>query len=249
MANDKTTAVVALPEQYPALAPDSIGLEIIRENIGEGDLNILDLDRIKIPAGGGTTWEVPAIDGIQGIRDLEVVIIAWRQTRLFWETSLDDADEVTPPDCASDDGRIGLGMFGPGSAGNPTGDCASCPMNVWGSDIKGGEGKGCREQRQLIVLLPGGILPMSVSLPPTSILPLKKYMLRLASASLPFYSVTTKLLLDPQKQGGRTWSVARPEMGSKLPQELIVQAKAYGDRMRVMMDTPRAARPIEASEA
>jgi hypothetical protein len=64
----------------------------------------------------------------------------------------------------------GVGMFGPGSAGNPNGTCKGCPMAEFGSSTKGA-GTACKEQRMIFFLMEGKILPMLLIVPPTSLKP------------------------------------------------------------------------------
>lgn len=238
--------VATIGTRFPALAgQDSEALDIVRANIGDGELNVLDLDAIGIPPGGGTSWEIPSLEGSTSVKELEGVIVAWRSPRTYYMLSIDESGGGQPPDCSSDDGVFGNGLFGPGSEGNPTGKCESCPMNVWGSADGDSKGKACREARQLFMLTEGSVLPLSVSLPPTSIRPLKQYMLRLASSGTFYYGVTTKLALEPQSSGGRKWSVAIPSLGERLEPAQVEAAKAVGESLRAAMSRPAPATPAE----
>lgn len=240
MATSKSTDVEVPAEgsRFPALSGGGSTevLEILRENVGDGGFNVTDLDFVGIPAGGGSNWEIPSLEGPTSAREIEGVMVAWRGPRAFWVTSVDEAgDETTPPDCSSFDGNLGVGMYGVGSEKNMSGECATCPMNEWGSSLSGGNGKACRETRQLMMVLPGSVLPIVVGLPPTSIFNLRKYMLRLAGSGRPHYAVTTKLTLDPQQKGGQRWSVVVPSMGVDLTPEEKAGAKALGDTLRAGM--------------
>lgn len=239
-SKDKPSTEVATvsggSENYPILSDDGGGIaEILEENFGGDGINQGDLDRVKIPAGGGTTWEVPdleAEDGLRSERALEGVIVAWQKPRTYWATKAGDGDPQ-PPDCSSPDSEIGMGLYGPGSAENPTGECATCPMNEWGSavsdDGKPGRGKACKEQRLLYLLQPHGILPLMLNLPPTSIQPLRKYLVRLASARIPYYAVSTKFTLKKETAGSNNYSTVVPSMGERLSPEQAKAAKALGE--------------------
>ena len=225
--------LVPIGEQYPVLAGASSGVaDIIAENIGDGGINPSDLDRVKIPAGGGTSWEVPSLEGSESLKELEGIVIAWSGPRVYWAVSLDDRDDgdVGAPDCFSDDGKVGIGMFGAGSDGNPTGGCRECPMAEWGSKdpdpaITSGA-PACREQRLLYLLRPDSLLPLTVVLPPTSIRPFRNYMMRLSGAAVPYYGVVTKMGLETQKSGALKWSTVLPTVGRRLSEEEI---KAVGE--------------------
>lgn len=231
---------------YPVLfgAADGGGLaEIIEENFGDEGFRPSDLPRIKMPAGGGRAWD---IEGEPPTAILEGVIVSWHTARSFWFKSLDDSDETTPPDCSSMDGQMGNGEFGPGSAGNPSGVCAECPMNQYGSG--GQNSKACKEQRQLFLLQPGAVLPIVISLPPTSLAPFRKYMTNLSSKGLPYYGVTTRLGLKAEKSGANTYSVVVPERGEKLEPEERAAAKAYGAGIKQTVREAQEAR-LRAAES
>jgi len=230
----KDNELEPLGAQYPVLAgPGSDLAEIISENIGEGGISPLDLDRVRIPAGGGTSWEVPSLEGTEAVKELEGIVIAWSGPRVYWSVGLDDRDdgEVGAPDCYSDDGKVGIGMFGAGSEGNPTGSCGDCPMAQWGSKdpdptVKAGA-PACREQRLLYLLRPDSLLPMIVVLPPTSIRPFRGYMMRLSNAAVPYYGVTTKMALEQQKSGAMKWSTVVPTLGRRLSEDEVKAVAEY----------------------
>lgn len=245
-ATPSTALAVVDPQKYPVLSGEGDGgdiTEIIAENFGDDGISPFDLDRVAMPAGGGTTWEVPSLDGELALKTLEGVIVAWTKPRVFWEVSLDDQEgDAQPPDCSSDDGEYGDGQYGRGSELHPSGDCASCPMNQWGSASGDRKGKGCKETRLLFMLLEDGLLPVTVSLPPTSIQPLRKYFLRLASGRVPFYGVTTKLSLRKvDGSGAIKYAVVEPALGERLDPDLKAAAKEYGETFKTMQ-TAGAAR-------
>lgn len=237
-----TDVVPFNPSDYPVLAEDGQSaelMEVLQENLGEdGGFGAFDLDRIKIPAGGGIAWEVPTISGPESQREIEGVVALWQQPRSYWERSLDEAgdDGTTPPDCASEDSRTGYGMYGVGSDLHPSGACADCPMNQWESAPKGG-GKACSEQRLLFLLQPNNVLPAVVQLPPTSVRHWKKYSMRLSSAGLPYYGIVTKLGLTQEKNtGGIKYSEVALTAGEVLTPEVRARAKAYGANLRAMLN-------------
>ena len=83
------------------------------------------------------------------------------------------------------------------------------------------------------MLLPKRSLPVTVSLPVTSISPFRKYMLRLAGEGIPYYGVTTILGLRKIDGGGSIkYSVAEPRKGEVLDAETRAAAKHYGDGLR-----------------
>lgn len=241
MATDKTSTELATTGgvivNYPALNPEASGdfLEVMQENFGDnGGMQASDLDTIIIPAGAGKHWNVPSLDGDDAVKELEGIIVAWSPSRRYWEKGLDDNDgDKGPPDCSSDDGVHGNGAYGPRSQGNPTGECENCPMNQFGS-IEGKDGKACKEYRMIYMLRPETVLPVQVQLPVTSIPPIRKYMLRLSSAGLPYYGLVTKFGLE-QVKSAFEYSRVVPSPGERLSAEERAAAKAYGATIKAAM--------------
>jgi len=185
----KETAIVPITE-YRALAtnPKKV-LAVIMENMGGEQITDRDLDRVTLPLGGATTWEVEGLEGSESMKELTGVIVHWTRPRAYWAMGLDEGDGPSPPDCFSDDGEIGIG--------DPGGDCFTCPLNQWDSAEKG-KGKACKEKRLLFFLRAGDILPIVIQAPATSIANLKRYFLRLASQGIPYSHVQTTLTLAKQ---------------------------------------------------
>lgn len=229
--------LATIERDYPVLFAGGVELaEVLADNFGPDGMSAGDLERVRIPAGGGAAWEVPTLEGIEPIKAIEGIILSWTSPRSFWSESIEMTGGDTPPDCFSDDGEFGQGVYGPGSDDNPTGRCEDCPMNAWGSAALNGSsdsrGKACKEMRLLYVLRPGEVIPLAVQLPPTSIAPLRKYFLKLASAGLSYYSVVTKLELEQTTSGGYRYSVVKPSMTLKLSDDQRSAAKAYSASIR-----------------
>jgi hypothetical protein len=238
MAGKPSTDVAVFDKgKYPMLDPAGMGAdiaEIMAENMGDDGLSPFDLDRVKMPSGGGIAWEVPTADGPEPMKSITGVVVAWMVGRSWWERDLDDpeAGDNTPPDCAARDGKIGIGRYGTGSEENPTGECDTCPMNQWESAVKG-SGKACKEQRLLYLLLPGNALPIVVALAPTSIAPWRKYVMRLTSEGIAYYSIETTLGLEKVKGNGTPdYAVVVPQRGNRLDAETAATAKAYGASLK-----------------
>lgn len=215
--------------------------QVIEDNFGDEGFSPADLDRVKIPSGGGTSWEIPDEDPT---RIIEGVIVYKQPTRSFWFKGRgEDGEEDSPPDCWSGDGKTGVGVFGAGSKDNPSGECEGCPMNVFGSSTRGsGNGKACKEQLQLFLLQKDAILPLQLALPPTSLKPFRKYMTRLASKGKSYMAVVTKLGLEVQKGGGQTYSVVAPSRGDDLDPAEAIAARGYGATMGAYLQQAAEAR-------
>lgn len=231
-----TTALVA--QNYALMKADNKAVsEILSANLGaHGSLDQFTLDRIKVPAGGGTTWTVPSLEGPQEMKEVNGIIIAWSEQRGYWETPFEESGGGSPPDCSSRDSVIGIGR--------PGGECLKCPLAQFGSaDPKGKQkredvrGQACKQVRLLFVLLENSMIPLVVSIPPTSLKGAKQYFLRLAGNSIPYYGVVTRLLLrkDKNKDGIEYSAVDFIKAGS-LNEEQTAKARNYGTAFRPQIE-------------
>jgi len=184
---------------------------LLKENIGDEGMDVTDMERLGIPTGGGTQWEVPSLDGEPQMQSsVEGVIICWKNIRLYWGQDIDAGGAGSPPDCISQDAIVGVG--------EPGGHCAHCPKAKFGS-AHGGQGRGqaCKTIRQLFLLQENATLPICVNLPPSSLKPIRQYFLRLSMNHKLYYSVVTKLELERTKnQDNVSYSVVKPSVAAIL---------------------------------
>lgn len=204
--------------------------EILQDNLAGQDIGEFDLPRIKIPAGGATTWEVPGLSGIESTRELQGIVVAFKRTRAYWP---DEADTGTPPVCRSADAILGVGT--------PGGDCRSCPLAQYGSH-ENGRGQACAEKEVWFILRPSSFLPVVLSLPGTSLKNAKNYRLALASEAKRLAAVTTTVSLEALKNpAGDPYSRAVPTLGEVLDDETAAATRAYADLLRPVFDRAAAA--------
>lgn len=211
-----------IESEYTALAqPIGATIEALRANLGSGGITQFDLSRVKVPTGGGTTWEVPELEGSTPSKAIEGIIVGWRDVRAYWEHSFSGAQ---PPDCSSQDAVTGIG--------NPGGSCNVCPMAEFGSKVgddgKPRAGQACKLMRLLFILRKDDLLPLVLTAPPTSIPIIKRYFLQLASRGLPYWSVGTKFGLEKTRSGdGIEFSRIMPAIGARLTPEEDAKAREY----------------------
>ena len=101
----KETAIEVADTGYLVLQKDSNIVEIVEENLGSEGVSAYDLDRVKIPAGGATAFEVPTLEGEESIKEIEGIIIFWKTARAYWPEKFNG--ENNPPQCSSADGEVG----------------------------------------------------------------------------------------------------------------------------------------------
>jgi len=201
---------------------------IIKANVGDAELGPGDLDRVKVPAGGGTTWEVPSVDGDRAVKELDGVICAWELPRSYWVESFGATGGGTPPDCSSPDGIMGTG--------EPGGACTDCPLSQFESavrdDGKPGKGQACQQKRMMAIVLQDSLIPIILSAPPTSLQNMKRYFLRLAGAAVPYYGVLTRFtLVKTSGKGVPDYSVIEAKTLEKLTPENLEKMAGYAQVM------------------
>lgn len=163
--------------------------EILEANLGPRGLSPQQLDRIKVPTGGGQMWTLQGVDGEEAAKEVSGPVLGWVDNRLYYKIAFSERGKTkAPPDCTSQDGFYGTG--------DPGGECRHCPMAIWGSDPKGGRGQACKEVRRILLLRSGHLLPEIVTIPPTSLKNAQQYFLRLTSSGIPYWSLITTLRLE-----------------------------------------------------
>lgn len=226
-----STALATISDRFPALNPSDELREALAANLGGQTIGLSDLEKIRVPTGGGLAWEIPTITGEVDIaKTFDAIVIEWKATRAFYDTAY--TGEKNPPKCASDDCITGKG--------EPGGECAACPMAKWGTAAEfndqkraaGSHAQACSERRLLFVLLPGSVLPVMVSLGPSAISVVKKHFLRLAAQGIPYYGVMTRFALQKSASGGIDFSLPVLSVAEQLDRETVTQIKGYADAIR-----------------
>ena len=128
MSNQKNESM-ELTEQNTGFAALA-NMNTLEDVLGDDCAGLdFQLDRVKLPAGGGTAFELPSDDGegTDMVKEIRGVIVYSHPAYAYYRDKY--AGGNNPPDCGSFDGVIGCG--------NPGGECVRCPYNQFGS----GEGK------------------------------------------------------------------------------------------------------------
>jgi hypothetical protein len=244
MANELTVNV----QNYAIMSFDKEAiLEVIADNLGGESLKPSDLDMVKIPTGGATSWQdVPSPEGPQEVKEIRGIILAWNDSRAWFKEEF-DGSEGKIPDCFSDDCKSGYFTTEDGEL--QVRSCTGCPLAEWGSK-DGGRGQACKQNRNLYILQEGSILPTIVKLSPTSITPVKQYFLRLASQGLHYAGVVTSLgLTKVKKDGVPAFSQVVPQMVQRLTPEQTSQIKAVAELLKPMLTRVRVLPDRESNVA
>ena len=185
----------------------------------------LSFQRAKIPGGGVLQFELPGEDpeNPDYVQTLEGVILFNHSANSYWPAG-SEYDDNTPPQCQSVDGKVGYG--------DPGGICEACDYNKFGSDPNGG-GKACKNMRVLYLLRSGEMMPIQLSLPPTSIRPFTTFV---NSAFLlrgrRVCSGLVQIGLRKGASNGFTYSVATFKKLRDFEGEELARVCAYADSFR-----------------
>ena len=240
-----TKEIVPL-DSYAVLREPETALELVRETLDGSEITEFDLARVRMPAGGGTSWEVPTLAGTEPRKVIEGVVLFYKSARSYWEGEYSGGNE--PPDCSSPDAvhataREGVKIPAPV---DETGMllCDGCAYSDWGT-AKGGSGRGqaCKLTRQLFMLTPERRLPLVISLPPTSLRQASKFFLSLADYGKDYRTIVIEVGLE--KVSGqnvpdysRATFVTAPggelsEPQAKVATEYATLLRPFFDRVRV----------------
>lgn len=191
---------------------------LVQSNLGGEKFDPGDLARISVPAGGGTTFEIPDAGGVYEAKKIPAIIVHVQPQRLYWERQYGDG-EITPPDCVSIDLINGHG--------NPGGKCAECALNEFGSG-RDGEGKACSERRNIYILTRDALLPYNLSAPVKSIANYRKYLVSLTQKGVNIKDVITIVGLEKDKnKSGIVYGKLTFELGPELSPEQKKSVSAF----------------------
>lgn len=198
----------------------------------------MSLLRVKIPGGGALQFEVPSDDpeNPDYTKTLEGVILYHHLNNAYWPEG-GEFDDTTTPLCASMDGKLGIG--------EPGGVCATCALNQYGT-ASGSAGKACKNMRTLYLLRSGDMMPLQVTLPPTSLRPFNEFSNRafLMRRRASFGSVV-QIGLRKMSNGSNDYSVATFKRLYDFEGEQLAQIRAYAgsfkEQIRLMLGQRAAA--------
>lgn len=184
-----------------------------------------DLDRIKVPTGGGLTWDLPW----GGAKEFSGVILFTTLGKARWPNT--PPTPGTQPLCI---GRLGADyqMFG---VGDPGGNCDACEFNKFGSKIgpdgRSSAGKACSDKRLFVIAVPEVALPIVLWAPSTSLKGLRRdFLMRLPR---PYNEVLSTFSLVPAtSRDGIRYAQVTARMARVLSDTEIQQVTAVVESFR-----------------
>ena len=224
MGKKKNLPAVPKETSFAILEQDPGELkEMIEMNLGSFEPTPFDLTNIKWPTGGGTSFVVPGPKGEKSEPEIQGVIIHTQAVRAYWPTADPSAE---PPQCSSADCKTGVG--------NPGGSCKLCSFAQFGSGKDNSQ--ACNNKLRLFMMQPDGVLPIVLSIPPSSIKLARKFFVSLVSARMQIFSVVIGVSLNKVKSTkGIVYSQAEFKVIGELSEEEAVKMKAVADSMRPML--------------
>ena len=183
----------------------------------------MSFDRIKLPTGGGTKFEIPSPDGngTETADEITGIIVYNHPAYAYYKSQFEG--EGNPPDCASFDGKTGVGK--------PGGNCTDCPYNKFGSG--NGQSKACRNKRQMYILRTGDLFPCMLILPTGSIRSFTNYVKFQLSCGRKLSEIVSKITLrETVSASGFTYSQAVFTFERMLTEEERKAAAAVTDMAR-----------------
>lgn len=239
MSKDKeSTALSTIEATYPVLSQGAEEiLAVIDSNLQGEQISPFDLEQIKVPGGGSTSWQLSTGEEE---KVLEGIIVYHKLPRGRWEGSIEETGGGQPPVCVSEDSLTGVG--------DPGGDCLTCPYAAFGSAEKGA-GQACKQRRLLFLLREGNLLPAVISIPAMSLKASKQYMVSLVSRGIPLHAVMTKITLEKaQNSASITYARAKFTVGDRLSPEHAAQVEQYAKSMRGLFSAMRIEHTDAAEE-
>jgi hypothetical protein len=238
--------------EFVALAPmtlddDLFSPEEMKESMGKAPINLGDLERIKVPSGGGVAWEIINEEGEPDVvKSFDAVIVVAEDIRRFYKDKYDGSK--VPPDCVSFD--LINGIKGDDCPPEVTGICATCPKNQWGSAIndKGQptKGKACQERKEMLLYREQDMLPVVLSAPSSSLKTLNPYIKTLPSKRLVFWGVVTRFALKKDKTSeGIEYSLIQPSVVRALTPDEVAAVRALREQFTPAMQETAASAPSD----
>lgn len=242
--NETSTDVELFGSRYPAISSDVDIRALVEENLnGEVDESLLTI--IKVPAAGGTAFQVPSLIGKpKNLDNIDCVILGSLVKRAWWYDEFGTGGGVSLPMCTASDPKISdlvghrndaliaehplARELTKSAKTTPGGPCHACPMGQFGSHPSGDNRQWCRQSRALIVLRPGDLLPTIVRIPGTSDKSFLRYGTALLNEPVAMSGVVTRIGLDTKKSAsGIDYSVATFEALELLAAEDAASMAAY----------------------
>jgi len=139
---------------------------------------------------------------------LDIIVVDWSSQNQYYAGAY-DANNISSPDCFAI-GKDPKTLVPDASISAPqNGACEGCPMDAWGSGQ--GNGKACKNTRQVIIRLPSRPELFTLSLPPTSLKAFDEAMKSIIATDAQPLQFIIPISLHPEKSYAQViWGEAQP---------------------------------------
>ncbi len=189
----------AVLQKFAVLAPGNENIvDILAQNLGGKQLSLFKLEKLGVAAQGMPFFVAKLGDEMEQVKEFDGIVLMMGRNRSFWLKSFEESGGGSPPDCVSDDLRIGMGDRD-GSGVIAKHECATCPHNQWDSGANG-VGKRCQESIAMLTARddkPGRKLPSVVRIQPGSLRFADDYLLATSPTALFTTSKSCRPLARP----------------------------------------------------
>jgi len=201
----------------------------------------LTFDRIKIPAGGSTAFEIPGDeDEPDMVKEIKGVILLHHPAYAYYKDKYTGGSN--PPECGSFNGVQGIGT--------PGGACAECPFNQFGSGD--GQSKACKNRRMIYVLMENELFPMVLSLPTGSLKEFTKYIKRQLTKGRKLSQIVTRISLKKATNANGIATFAFDRMLDAAEKaavsQMVDQVKEYAANLTIASLAGSEEEPVLDSE-
>ena len=83
-------------------------MDIFQHNLRGQKITERDLRRVKVPPQGITIWSIPSTEGDIHAEEITGILVEYTTPRAYWDRPM-DPNTLTPPNCSSHDGLMGIG--------------------------------------------------------------------------------------------------------------------------------------------
>ena len=239
----------------PIITQPKESIAIVQNNLTGFEDAVRLFSKIKMPGGGGLSFEITEEDGKPtAVTELTGIVIHAEPYNAWYEQDYDKKDEndLGIPDCSGvkrpitfvdelTGEQVTKALFvgsGCERVGIQKGQlCDNCPKGQWGSDRNGGSGKDCANKIRVYLLREGNILPDFIDLPPTSVRNYLDYIGRLTKKLRPIDGVVTTIRLEKAEstRGKKPFSKAVFAYTTSLTPQEHAAIKQYADSLRPAM--------------
>lgn len=251
-----TSTDVAVPGTTAVAAPGTRDLaELYREEMGVGgDIAGTSFDRVKHPAGGAISWEIPGANPEQPevVQEIVGIVLDDHFQSSLWLKDEDDA-ENTPPDATWLEVEPGVVIAQINDDARNAGaqdDLSADPFNAWGSG-RGGRGKAAKQTYRLYVLRDGAVMPVVFTVPPSSFkawTDFKRYVLSTRKRLIP--EVAVRMTLKRQENpDGKPYATIVFGIAEELQPDVAAEMVARREEIRPLTRRIPAAPTEDAAPA